>query len=275
MQKEIRNGIFTGANGKKSLFDLVIPRNWNNQLIIFIHGYMGYKDWGAWNLVSNYFTDRNFGFLKYNVSHNGGTIENPIDFDDLESFSENNYSKEIEDFEAILQYVHDNFENIPEIYIIGHSRGGGIALLQSKNKLVNKIATWAAISRIDTRFPNGEQLEEWKNKGVYYRKNGRTNQAMPHLYSQYEDFLQNKERLDIPEHCKNSSTPTLVIHGANDTSVSIEEGKEIAKWLRTDLIVIKDAQHTFDSKQPWKSDKLPVKLKEVCDTTISFFHEES
>jgi len=271
MQKEIRNGIFTGANGKDSLFDLVIPHNWNNQLVIFIHGYMGYKDWGAWNLVSNYFTDNNFGFLKYNVSHNGGTIENPIDFDDLESFSENNYSKEIEDFEAILQYVRDNFENTPKINVIGHSRGGGIALLQSDNKFVNKIATWAAISRIDTRFPKEKELEEWKNKGVYFRKNGRTNQNMPHLYSQYENFIKNKERLDIPKHCKNSTTPTIVIHGDNDTSVPIEEGKEIAKWLGTDLLVIKDAQHTFDSKQPWKTHELPEKLEEVCANTCAFF----
>ncbi len=273
MQKEIKNGRFTGANDKLSLFDLVIPNNWNNVLIIFIHGFMGYKDWGAWNLVSDYFTSHNYAFLKYNVSHNGGTIDNPIDFDDLVSFSKNNYLKEVQDFEAILHYIENEFEEMPEIYVIGHSRGGGIALLQSDNKSVHKIVTWAAISRIDTRFPKGEQLEEWKKKGVYYRKNGRPNQEMPHLYSQYENFIQNKDRLDIPKYCKNTTTPTLVIHGDNDSSVSIQEGKEIAEWLSTDLVVIKDTQHTFDSKQPWESEKLPEKLQEVCEKTLVFFEE--
>ncbi len=126
MQKEIKNAVFKGANGKNSLYDLAIPNQWNGKLIIFIHGYMGYKDWGAWNLVSDYFSNQSFGFLKYNTSHNGGTIENPIDFDDLDAFAENNYSKEVHDFEGIIQVVQEEFEISPEIYIIGHSRGGGI-----------------------------------------------------------------------------------------------------------------------------------------------------
>ena len=70
---------------------------------------MGYKDWGCWNLVEQFFIENNYAFLKYNVSHNGGTIENPIDFDDLNAFSENNYSKEIEDFEAIQKRLISNY----------------------------------------------------------------------------------------------------------------------------------------------------------------------
>jgi len=273
MQKEIKNALFKGANNKTSLYDLVIPNQWNGKLIVFIHGYMGYKDWGAWNLVSDYFTNESFGFLKYNVSHNGGTIENPIDFDDLEAFAENNYSKEVQDFEAIIDLISKELEKKPEIFVIGHSRGGGIALLQSRNNAVNKIATWAAISRIDTRFPADEKLEHWKKNGVYYRKNGRTNQEMPHNYSQYENFIQNKDRLDIQSHCLNSKTPTLVIHGDKDTSVTINEGKEIAQWLKTNLEIIEEAQHTFESKQPWNLDDLPLKLEIVCQKTLDFFNQ--
>jgi hypothetical protein len=93
----LKNQIYTGTDGRQSLIDLTIPENFNNQLMIFIHGYMGYKDWGCWNLVEKYFTDLGFGFCKCNVSHNGGTIENPIDFPDLEAFGQNNYSKELFD----------------------------------------------------------------------------------------------------------------------------------------------------------------------------------
>ena len=80
MQVRTTNAVYTGASNRKSLYDLCIPENWNNKIIIFIHGYMGYKDWGCWNLVSDFFTNEKYGFLKYNVSHNGGTIEKPIDF---------------------------------------------------------------------------------------------------------------------------------------------------------------------------------------------------
>ena len=95
---KLNNEIYTGAKGRESLFDLTVPTNWNNKLIIFLHGYMGYKDWGCWNLVQAYFNNYEYGFLKYNVSHNGGTVENPIDFSDLEAFSENTYMNEIRDF---------------------------------------------------------------------------------------------------------------------------------------------------------------------------------
>ena len=35
--------------------------------------------------------------LKFNFSHNGGTVEQPIDFPDLEAFGHNNYTKELDD----------------------------------------------------------------------------------------------------------------------------------------------------------------------------------
>jgi uncharacterized protein len=269
--KQIKNGIYSGADNKKSVFDLSIPEQWNSKLIVFIHGYMGYKDWGCWNLVEDYFTGYNYGFLKYNVSHNGGTIENAIDFDDLTSFSENTYTQEIEDFEAILAIIKAEFNELPDIYIIGHSRGGGIALLQSENNCVSKIVSWAGISSIADRFPKGDALEKWKKDGFYYRKNGRTEQQMPHCYTQHESFINAEKRLNIELHCKTSKTPTLIIHGDRDTSVNINEGCKLAAWLKTNLITIEGAQHTFGSSQPWKSDTLPKHLLKTCKATLDFF----
>lgn len=274
MQSSTTNVEYTGASDRKSLYDLSIPESWNNKLIIFIHGYMGYKDWGCWNLVSDFFTNENYGFLKYNVSHNGGTIENAIDFPDLDAFSNNSYTKETLDLEAILDLVQNKFQSNPEIYLIGHSRGGGIALLQSTNSLIDKISTWAAISSIANRFPKGKELESWKNNGIYTKENGRTKQLMPHSYSQYKDFLDNEEKLTIEFSCNESNTPTLVVHGDDDQSVKIEEGNKIANWLNTPLIPIAGAQHTFGSKQPWFEKKLPEELLVVCKLTLQFFELE-
>jgi hypothetical protein len=62
-------------------------------LVIFCHGYKGFKDWGGWNLVAQQFLEANLFFVKFNFSHHGGTVENPIDFLDLDAFAENNNSK--------------------------------------------------------------------------------------------------------------------------------------------------------------------------------------
>ncbi len=89
----IKNKSYSGSNNRESLIDFEIPENFNNQIIVFVHGFMGFKDWGAWNLVQDFFTKQGFGFCKFNLSHNGGTIENGIDFPDEEAFGLNTYSK--------------------------------------------------------------------------------------------------------------------------------------------------------------------------------------
>ena len=234
----LKNQIYTGANGRKSLIDLVVPVNFNGRLILFIHGYMGYKDWGCWNLVEKFYTDLGFGFCKFNMSHNGGTIENPIDFTDLESFGENNYSKEVYDVQQVLNWLETQFPTLPDIYLIGHSRGGGIALLTASDSRITKISTWAAICDIEKRFPEGTPLKVWKTQGKRFIENGRTKQKMPNNYSQYEDFELHRDFLNIEQACKKSTKTTFVVHGDLDTSVDIEESRNIATWLKTRLFEI-------------------------------------
>jgi pimeloyl-ACP methyl ester carboxylesterase len=271
---KLSNEIFKGANGKESLYDLHVPENWNRRLVVFIHGFMGFKDWGCWNLVSDFFVNQHYGFLKYNVSHNGCSIESPDHFVDLESFSFNDYMKEISDLDNIIKLVNDKYTDVNEIYLIGHSRGGGIALLQSQNPNISKVAAWAAIADIEKRFPTGEDLESWKKTKVRHITNGRTGQKMPLHIEQYHNYLENRNRLNIREFCLNSEVPTIVIHGKNDTSVLVQEGEQISEWLKNSLIRVPNTAHTFDSSHPWNEDHLPEALEQVCAVTLSFFDSE-
>ena len=54
---KISNATYVGANERLGLIDLEVPRNFNRKMIVFLHGFMGFKDWGAWSLVQNYFID--------------------------------------------------------------------------------------------------------------------------------------------------------------------------------------------------------------------------
>jgi pimeloyl-ACP methyl ester carboxylesterase len=264
----LKNQHFSGAANKQSLIDLVIPEDFNRKMILFIHGFMGYKDWGAWNLMQDFYTSKGFGFCKYNVSHNGTTIDNPTEFNDLTAFANNSYTKELEDLTAALDWVENKFDELPKIYLVGHSRGGGVALLGSKDERVYRVVTLAAISSIEKRFPEGKQLQVWETQGTKYTLNGRTNQKMPQLFSQYENYISNKELLDIQKACETSTKRTLVIHGDADTSVEIKEGHDIANWLKTRLFEIEEADHTFGAKEPWDTTELPEHLEKVCDLII-------
>lgn len=268
---KLKNAKFIGSKGRKSLVDLNIPENYSGKLVLFVHGYMGFKDWGAWNLVEDYFVNLGFAFCKYNVSHNGCTLQDPLNFVDLVAFSENNYSKEKEDLHLVLDWLGQQIKPLPEIYVIGHSRGGGIALLSNKDVRIKKIATWAAISDISSRFPKGVDLEKWKAEGVRFQHNGRTNQSLPLNYSQYLDFIQNQTELNIRNSVESIDKPLLLIHGNADTSVPISEGEALSNWSNISLKVINDAAHTFETSHPWTQDRLSPQLQEVCKITAGFF----
>ena len=270
-QMNLKNQTYTGSNSRLSLVDLTIPTNFNGKLILFIHGYMGYKDWGCWNLVEKFYAELGFGFCKFNMTHNGGTVDQPIDFSDLDAFGENNYSKEVYDTQQVLAWLETKFDKLPEIYLIGHSRGGGIALLTAHDKRITKVSTWAAICDIEKRFPEGTPLKVWKTQGKRYTENSRTGQKMPNHYSQYEDFEQNKELLNIEEACEKSTKTTFVVHGDLDESVEIEESRNIANWLKTRVFEIEDAGHTFGATQPWTLNEMPEHLQKVCEITLGFF----
>lgn len=274
---DFRNKVYTGSEGRASLFDCEIPDQ-AEAVIIFVHGYKGYKDWGAWNLLQQRFVNAGYGFVKFNMTHNGGTIENPIDFPDLDAFSRNRYTYELMDLNTIVneteRMISQELEqNIP-IFLLGHSRGGGMAILQAaKDDRIAKVISLAGISDIENRFPEGKALEEWKKEGVRYVENRRTKQQMPHLIAMYEDFQANKDELDIQSACEALKTPFLQVHGDMDLAVSISEGQQIAQWTNTRLEIIKGAGHTFGSKQPWETEELPEDLERVVKACIEFFED--
>jgi len=269
----IKNSTYRGSNNRLALYDLTIPVDFNGHLVVFIHGYMGFKDWGAWNKLSDFFTDNCFGFSKFNLTHNGTTIDAPYDFKDLDAFASNTYSKEVADVGYFLDHLSQEFKTLPTIHLLGHSRGGGIAFLNGNDSRVTSIITLASISSIHARFSDQKMLEQWKKEGIRYVTNQRTHQQMPHNYEQYLDFLENKEKLSIEQITKSLHKPTLIIHGSEDISVSITEGEELSEWTATPLVKIEHTDHVFGAKHPWNENYLPAPLKLACEKISEFILE--
>ena len=270
-QMKVKNEIYIGANNRRSLIDIEIPEGNNNELVLFVHGYKGYKDWGAWNIVQKEFVKNGIGFVKINLSHNGGTVENPIDFPDLKAFGENRYTYEIEDIISAIDFISKKIDLEKfKLTLIGHSRGGGDAILAGSHPKVDRVITWAGIDDIPSRFPKGEELKKWKENGVRYIKNGRTKQDMPHFYSFYEDYLDNKSVLDIKSNAKNLNIPTLHIHGEKDEAVSSLCAENLQKWTGGDLLIIENTGHTFGTKHPWHLETLPDAMQKVVDSSVKF-----
>ncbi len=274
-----KNIVISGKHGKPILTDVFYTENQKQKpLVIFCHGYKGFKDWGAWDLVAEAFVNAGFFFLKFNFSHNGGTVAQPIDFPDLEAFGHNNFIKELDDLETVINWVVSrefNFKNqvdTSNIILIGHSRGGGIVTIKaSEDPRITKVITWASVSDYKKRFPKGEAFELWKKNGVYFVENGRTKQQMPHYFQFYTSFIENEERLTISRAVKNINIPHLIVHGTDDPTVNVQEGKDIHSLNpKSELFLIKGADHVFGAKHPWESNDLPKDLKAIVEKSIEF-----
>ncbi len=245
-------------------------------LVIFSHGYKGFKDWGAFSQAADVIAASGFLFVKFNYSHNGGTLEQPIDFPDLEAFGQNNFSIELNDLEKVIDWstsqhfpAHQEWDG-KNIFLLGHSRGGALSILKSaENKKVNKLATWSAPCDFAPRFP--EDVEEWKKDGVAYIENQRTGQQMPHYFQFFEDFQANKSRFDIPNRAKEVIIPTLLFHGTNDDTVGIEEGKLLNQWIpNSELVIMPNSDHSYGIEQP-HTGTITEDFSRVIDKTIRFF----
>ncbi|OCK50374.1 alpha/beta hydrolase [Chryseobacterium sp. CBo1] len=272
-----QNIIISNTKTRDFLADAYYPEtNEKLPLIIFVHGYKGYKDWGAWKLMAEKFAEAGFFFVKFNFSHNGTTIEDPKKFADLEAFGNNNYSKELSDLNVVIDHFIKNGKvDDQKIVLIGHSRGGGISIIKTCEDIrINGLITLASVDTLD-RFPKNNAFENWKKEGVYYVENRRTKQQMPHYYQFFEDFKNDEHRFDVERSMEMAKAHVLIIHGTNDESVSMKNAEHLHILNpNSELYLIENANHTFGTKEPWEENNLSEDLNEVIEKSIEFINNK-
>jgi uncharacterized protein len=276
----IKNILLTGAFNKPIALDLFFKEDGvQKPVVIYAHGFNGFKDWGNFDLVAQQFAAAGFVFLKFNFSHNGTTTTHPEDFADLDAFGNNNYSKQLTDISLVTDWLCNTGNAYQaaidrnQIYLIGHSMGGGICILHAANdNRIKKIITWASISECKTPWGNWptNKMKEWKTSGVQYYTNSRTQQQLPLYYQLYEDYIQNTDGLDIEKAIKNLSIPILLCQGTLDTAVPLQKALDLKSWQPSAQLFTVESDHVFGRTHPWKYDHLPSAMQEVVEKSIQF-----
>jgi len=241
--------------------------------LIFVHGFKGFKDWGFGPYIGDYFAKKGFFVITFNFSHNG-IGEGKTEFTELDKFSENTFSLEVEELNEVIDAYQNSFfggKADKGIGITGHSRGGAIALLTSQNRSeVKAVSVWSSVSKLD-RYSE-RQKEEWRKKGVFNILNTRTKQVMPLNLTLLDDIENNSEELSIKNAARNLSKPFLIVHGENDLAVPFHEAEQLLEWSDkeySEFVKIDKAGHTFDIKHPF--DGSNTKFEIVLDKTEYFF----
>jgi pimeloyl-ACP methyl ester carboxylesterase len=105
--------------------NLDVPRH-ARALVIIIHGFQGFKDWGFFPWLADCLRDEKFAICRFTMS--GDT-----------------YFAQLSDLRAVVAHCQKRLP-IPT-FLLGHSRGGGIAILgASEVPNLRGVVTWSAIA---------------------------------------------------------------------------------------------------------------------------------
>ncbi|SDC64155.1 alpha/beta hydrolase family protein [Pedobacter soli] len=265
----------SGADGKLIIGDITFDeKNPNTPIILFVHGFKGFKDWGAHNLVARYFASNGYRYIKFNLSHSGVPTDHPKDVTDLETFASNTVSKELFDVNAVLDYIEKAYGADTKVNLIGHSRGGGLSIIEAANDLrIGKLITWSAIADFSSLWKK-EQEAEWKKNGKIFVTNARTKEQMPLNVSLLKDFEENEATLNILEAAKRVNIPWLIVQGDDDVNVPFETAQQLADANPASrLVKIEGANHVYGASQPYTNETLPPLLFKVCEKVLMFLEE--
>ena len=254
-------------------------------VLLFVHGFKGFKDWGHFPLLADFFAGRGFVFVKLNLSHNGLVVGGTGDLEDLDAFGRNNFSIELDDIGQVIDAlfvsgttsVPPGEMNLTRLFLAGHSRGGGLALLKAaEDPRVRALATWAAIAEVHPQWPQAV-FDEWARTGVLHVPNTRTGQDLPLHYQLVEDYQTNRLRLDIAHNVRRRlRQPLLIIHGDEDETVDVAAAHALRE-LRPDaeLLLLPGATHMFGGAHPWHQAELPASARAVAEATATFFERQA
>ncbi|MCR8634297.1 alpha/beta hydrolase family protein [Paenibacillus radicis (ex Xue et al. 2023)] len=239
-------------------------------VLLISHGFKGFKDWGFFPYAASQFAQRGFFVVTFNFSCNG---VNENDFDELDKFSFNTYSREQADLSLLLQALLD--KQLPEgeradlqrIYLLGHSRGGGNSILfASEHPEVKGVVTWNGNANPDL-FDDAFKAAIAEH-GVAYVANARTKQQMPIRRGFYEDLAEHRSRYHIPERLSALGIPVLQLQGNRDSDrlqAGFESLRQAAPQHR--CVTIAEGTHTFGAVHPFAgtTDQLEVAIQLTAD----------
>jgi dienelactone hydrolase len=260
-----------GALGE-ILIDIRAPSGAPGPAVVVLHGFKGFKDWGMFPAMAERLARAGFTAVSLNVSGSG--VDDSGTFVWPERFGRNTFTRELADFESVIAALDQGRLGVPRptsIGVLGHSRGGGTAILAtSRLPRIGALVTWASISTVRRWTP--EDAASWRETGSFAVVNKRTGETFLLTTELLDDVDENAGgTLDITAAAARINAPWLIVHGTADESVLFYEGEDLAASApkgSARLLAVKGANHGFGAVHPFAGPT--PDLEQVFDATVTW-----
>ena len=257
--------------------DIRMQQQGKSPIILILHGFRGSKNWGFFPYMAETLAEHGAITITWNMSLNGYSAQS-LFIDKPEDFARNTISEELLDTQCIIDALYDSTSSLysmlspywnNKIYLIGHSRGAGIAILTAeKNSSIEKICLWNPISRFG-RFSE-RQKHTWKENGIF--QVDETAEGMPIMmnYTYMEDLEFHGEQYSLIRSIRTLNARTFIIHAEQDMTVNLKEAKKLeAESEIVQLQTIPATGHIFGCTHPFTEPT--IALQSAVEHTLSFF----
>lgn len=250
------DGSLTTKAGNRIAFSYYKSKIKPKGLVLYVHGFKGFKDWGFVPFLGNNAVAKDMDFFAFNFSHNG-IGNDPMNFTEREKFRDNTFSLELQELNEIISKLLTGeiaeVSWVEKLALLGHSRGGGLVYLAGRGrKDISAVVSWAAVSTF-RRYPLSV-IKQWENDGYLEVKNSRTGQILELGYELHADLIRNIDHnLNILKASEEMLSPSLVVHCEDDPIVEVEDAHKIFYSLGTqkkEIFTLKGGKHTLGAMHP-------------------------
>jgi len=222
-------------------------------VIIICHSFMAFKDWGFFPILATELARRGFVTIAFNFSRNGvvGDGERITDFT---AFERNTFSHELADLKHIVdsvaqRTVGEHLIDEERIALLGHSRGGGVAIVHTASDArIKALVTLSSIATFDRWTTHQKEL--WRKQGFLPLAKDSTVSPLRLGIELLNDLENNKEFLNIERAASNIAVPWLILHGTADVTVSPKEAERLyaaAPASTTELLLLEKVGHLYNA----------------------------
>jgi pimeloyl-ACP methyl ester carboxylesterase len=249
-------------------------------LLLILHGFKGFRNYSFLPWIAQSASQMGIMSVRMDFSLNGMKGTSWM-VQDTDAFARNTISREVDDAHDMLTalttdiafaHVQDRWDG--RLFVIGHSRGGGIAQILTRELIeaepsrpirtvvLNSVGTWMRWTP--------RQRDLWSREGGMTFTNERTGQQLRMDMSYIDDLEQHAERLSLIDAARNCGENLHFVHAEADLTVPLSEIVALreASQCAAQLSVLTNTTHTFGMTHP--IDRITPGLVDMISTLRSW-----